>query len=167
MASKYYYNNYTCNGQPVVKYYKSYRSNLIWYFIGCSLYTVGTRHRFISGKPNVDENMLKELFENGGKISGVEDFSLFYIAIPHVKNGKIEALPLVKTGCSVIFHKYEPLDLELNLYIVMVIKNTHLHPPPPPYQTPRYLQDDLKKLIQDSDNLLSDATSQKLISGNK
>lgn len=78
MASKCCYNNYTCNSQPVVKYYKSHQSNLIQYFIGCSLYTVGTRHRFISGKPNIDKNMLKELFENGGKIRGVEVFWYIY-----------------------------------------------------------------------------------------
>lgn len=72
----------------------------------------------------------------------------------------------MKTGCNVIFHKFEPLDLESNPYIVMVVKNTHSHPPSPPHRIPRHLQDDLKKLIQDSDNLLSDATSRKLISGN-
>ena len=89
-----------------------------------------------------------------------------YIAIPHVIDGKVELLPLVKTGCNVIFHKYEPLDLELCPYIVMVVKNTHSHPPPPPHRTPKHLQEDLKKLIENSNNLLIDSTSRKLISGN-
>jgi len=89
----------------------------------------------------------------------------FYIAIPHVKNGKIELLPLIKTGCNVIFHKYEPLDLEACPFIIMVVKNTHSHPPPPPHRIPSNLQEDLKKLIKNSNNLLNDSTSRKLISG--
>jgi hypothetical protein len=49
----------------------------------------------------------------------------------------------------------------------MVVKNTHLHPPPPPHRTPQHLQEDLKKLIKDSNDLLNDSTPRKLISGNK
>ena len=37
-----------CNGKPVVKYHKTNKSNTNQYFIGCSLYTFGTRHRYIS-----------------------------------------------------------------------------------------------------------------------
>lgn len=81
-------------------------------------------------------------------------------------DGKVELLPLVKTGCSVIFHRYEPLDLESCPYIIMVVKNTHSHPPPPPHRAPNHLQKDLKKLIEDSNDLLIDSTSRKLISGN-
>ena len=55
-----------CNGKPVVKYHKTNKSNTNQYFIGCSLYTFGTRHRYISGKPNIDEDLLKELFRNEG-----------------------------------------------------------------------------------------------------
>ena len=74
MATKCCYNNYTCNGQPVVRYYRNHRSNFNRYFIGCSLYTVGTRHQFISGKPNIDENILNELFKNNGQINNFEVF---------------------------------------------------------------------------------------------
>jgi len=55
-----------------VKYHKTNRSNINQYFIGCSAYIFGTRHRYISGKPNVDENLLKELFGNKGRISNLE-----------------------------------------------------------------------------------------------
>ncbi|PKB98184.1 hypothetical protein RhiirA5_384114, partial [Rhizophagus irregularis] len=61
--------------------------------------------------------------------------------IPHVKDGKIELLPLVKIGCNIIFHKYEPLDLKSCPYIVMVVKNTHSHPPLPPHRIPGHLQE--------------------------
>jgi hypothetical protein len=71
----------------------------------------------------------------------------------------------MKTKCNVIFHRYEPLDLESCPYIVMVVKNTHSHPPPPPHRTPCHLQDDLKKIIENSNNLLNDTTPRKLISG--
>ncbi|GBB97822.1 hypothetical protein RclHR1_03080011 [Rhizophagus clarus] len=103
--------------------YKANRSNTNQYFIGCSLYTFGTQHRYIRGKPNVDENLLTELFKNEGQISTIEVVHLEnknVITIPHVKDGKIDILPLVKTGCNVIFHKYEPLDLNSYPYIVMV-----------------------------------------------
>jgi hypothetical protein len=93
-------------------------------------------------------------------------FFYFLLAIPHIVNGKLELLPLIKTGCSVIFHKYEPLDLEACPYIIMVIKNTHTHTPPPPHQAPNHLQQDLKKLIDNSNDLLIDSTPRKLISGN-
>jgi len=49
----------------------------------------------------------------------------------------------------------------------MVVKNTHSHPPPPPHRTPCHLQDDLKKIIENSNNLLNDTTPRKLISGIK
>lgn len=55
-----------------MKYHKTNRSNINQYFIGCSAYTFGTCHRYISGKPNVDENLLKELFGNKGRISNLE-----------------------------------------------------------------------------------------------
>jgi len=55
-----------------MKYHKPNNSNVIQYFIGCSAYTFGTRHRYISGKPNVDENLLRELLKNKGQISNVE-----------------------------------------------------------------------------------------------
>ncbi|CAB5212101.1 unnamed protein product [Rhizophagus irregularis] len=174
--SKCCYNNYTCNGQPVIRYHKTNRSNVNQYFIGCSAYIFGTRHRYISGKPNVDENLLKELLGNEGRISNVNDdkncFTLIPSAsqkqkcpIPHIIDGKVELLPLVKTGCNVISHKYEPLDLESCPYIVMVVKNTHSHPPPPPHRTPNHLQQDLKSLIENSNDLLIDSTSRRLISG--
>jgi hypothetical protein len=66
------YNNHTCNGQPIVKYHKSNQSNIRQYFIGCNAYTFGTRHRYIRGKPNIDENLLKELFQNNGQLSNYE-----------------------------------------------------------------------------------------------
>ncbi|CAB4481210.1 unnamed protein product [Rhizophagus irregularis] len=174
--SKCCYNNYTCNGQPVIRYHKTNRSNVNQYFIGCSAYIFGTRHRYISGKPNVDKNLLKELLGNEGRISNVNGdkncFTLIPSAsqkqkcpIPHIIDGKVELLPLVKTGCNVIFHKYEPLDLESCPYIVMVVKNTHSHPPPPPHRTPNHLQQDLKSLIENSNDLLIDSTSRRLISG--
>ncbi|CAB5382245.1 unnamed protein product [Rhizophagus irregularis] len=111
--SKCCYNNYTCNGQPVIRYHKTNRSNVNQYFIGCSAYIFGTRHRYISGKPNVDENLLKELLGNEGRISNVNDdkncFTLIPSAsqkqkcpIPHIIDGKVELLPLVKTGCPLI-----------------------------------------------------------------
>ncbi|UZO20703.1 uncharacterized protein OCT59_013122 [Rhizophagus irregularis] len=50
-------------------------------------------------------------------------------------------------------------------YIVMVVKNTHSHPPPPPHRTPNHLQQDLKSLIENSNDLLIDSTSRRLISG--
>jgi len=71
----------------------------------------------------------------------------------------------MKTKCNVIFHRYEPLDLESCPYIVMVVKNTHSHPPPPPHRTPCHLQNDLKKIIENSNSLLNDTTPRKLISG--
>ncbi|RGB23061.1 hypothetical protein C1646_775071 [Rhizophagus diaphanus] len=40
--------------------------------------------------------------------------------IPHVKDGKIELLSLVKIGCNIIFHKYELLDLKSCLLIKAV-----------------------------------------------
>ena len=49
----------------------------------------------------------------------------------------------------------------------MVVKNTHTHPPLPSHRTPSHLQNDLKKLIKDSNDLLNDSTSRKLISGIK
>ncbi|EXX69589.1 hypothetical protein RirG_094700 [Rhizophagus irregularis DAOM 197198w] len=170
------YNNYTCNGKPVVRYHKANRSDANQYFIGCSLYTFGTRHRYISGKPNIDEDLLKELFRNEGRISTIEDDKKCFTTIPsasrkkecpipHVKDGKIELLPLVKIGCNVIFHKYEPLDLKSCPYIVMVVKNTHSHPLPPPHRIPGHLQENVKNLIKNSNDLLSDTTSRKLISG--
>ncbi|CAB5315832.1 unnamed protein product [Rhizophagus irregularis] len=111
--SKCCYNNYTCNGQPVIRYHKTNRSNVNQYFIGCSAYIFGTRHRYISGKSNVDENLLKELLGNEGRISNVNDdkncFTLIPSAsqkqkcpIPHIIDGKVELLPLVKTGCPLI-----------------------------------------------------------------
>ncbi|CAB5359646.1 unnamed protein product [Rhizophagus irregularis] len=170
------YNNYTCNGKPVVRYHKANRSNANQYFIGCSLYIFSTRHRYISGKPNIDEDLLKELFRNEGRISTIEDdkkcFTIIPSAsrkkecpIPHVKDGKIELLPLVKIGCNVIFHKYKPLDLKSCPYIVMVVKNTHSHLPPPPHRIPGHLQENVKNLIKNSNDLLSDTTPRKLISG--
>ena len=74
MATRCCYNNYTCNGLPVVRYYKTNQNNFNKYFIGCSSYTAGTRHRFISGKPNIDENILNELFKNNGQINNFEVF---------------------------------------------------------------------------------------------
>jgi hypothetical protein len=71
------YNNYTCNGQPIVKYHKANQSNTSQYFIGCNLYTFGTRHRYISGKPNVDEDLLKELFKNGGRVNMLEVINIY------------------------------------------------------------------------------------------
>lgn len=56
----------------MVKYHKTNQSNTSQYFIGCSLYTFGTRHRYISGKPNVNEDLLKELFRNEGKVNDIE-----------------------------------------------------------------------------------------------
>ncbi|CAB4410051.1 unnamed protein product [Rhizophagus irregularis] len=170
------YNNYTCNGKLVVRYHKANRSDANQYFIGCSLYTFSTRHRYISGKPNIDEDLLKELFRNEERISTIEDnkkcFTIILSAsrkkecpIPHVKDGKIELLPLVKIGCNVIFHKYEPLDLKSCPYIVMVVKNTHSHPPPPSHRIPGHLQENVKNLIKNSNDLLSDTTPRKLISG--
>ena len=47
----------------------------------------------------------------------------------------------------------------------MVVKNTHSHSPPPPHRTSCHLQDDLKKIIENSNNLLNDTTPRKLISG--
>ena len=44
-------------------------------------------------------------------------------------------------------------------------KNTHSHPLPPPHRTSYHLQNDLKKIIEHSNNLLNDTTLQKLISG--
>ena len=49
----------------------------------------------------------------------------------------------------------------------MVVKNTHSHPPPPPHRIPGYLQENLKNLIKNSDDLLNDTTPRKLISGIK
>ncbi|RGB26473.1 hypothetical protein C1646_770398 [Rhizophagus diaphanus] len=116
-----------------------------------------------------------ELFRNEGRINTIEDdkkcFTIIPSAsrkeecsIPHVKDGKIELLPLVKIGCNVIFHKYEPLDLESCPYIVMVVKNTHSHPPPP-HRIPGHLQENVKNLIKNSNDLLNDTTPRKLISG--
>ncbi|GBC31766.2 uncharacterized protein OCT59_013015 [Rhizophagus irregularis] len=148
-----------------------------------SFFTLSSLHQirlntqeYISGKPNIDEDLLKELFRNEERISTIEDdkkcFTIIPSAskkqecpIPHVKDGKIEALPLVKTGCNVIFHKYEPLDLESCPYIVMVVKNTHSHPPPPPHRIPVHLQENVKNLIKNSNDLLNDTTPRKLISG--
>ncbi|CAG8776698.1 18653_t:CDS:2, partial [Rhizophagus irregularis] len=107
--------------------HKTNRSNVNQYFIGCSAYVFGTRHRYISEKPNDDKNCLQK-----------------QKSIPYIIDGKVELLPLVKTGCNVIFHKYESLDLESCPYIVMVVKNTHSHPPSPPHRTPNHLQQDLK-----------------------
>jgi hypothetical protein len=56
----------------VIRYHKANRSSINQYFIGCSLYTFGTRHRYIIGKPNIDENLLQELFRNEGRISTIE-----------------------------------------------------------------------------------------------
>ena len=58
-----------CDGKPVIKYHKTNKSSTNQYFISCSLYTFGMRHRYISGKPNIDEDLLKELFKNEGRIS--------------------------------------------------------------------------------------------------
>ena len=62
-------NAITCNGQSVLKYHKTNQSNINQYFIGCSSYTFGTRHRYIRGKPNVDEDLLKELLTNEGQVN--------------------------------------------------------------------------------------------------
>jgi len=35
---------------------------------------MGTHHRFINSKPDVDENLLKELFRNEGQVDSVEVF---------------------------------------------------------------------------------------------
>ena len=52
-----------CNGKPVVKYHKTNKSNTNQYFIGCSLYTFGTRHRYISPIKKVDTFfILKDTF---------------------------------------------------------------------------------------------------------
>ncbi|RGB33073.1 hypothetical protein C1646_762086, partial [Rhizophagus diaphanus] len=153
-----------------------------------SAYIFGTRHRYISGKPNIDKNLLKELLGNEGQISNVnDDKNCFTFTIPSASqkqkcpilhiidkrfrqatliiNEKVELLPLVKTGCNIIFHKYELLDLELCPYIVMIVKNTHSHPFLPPHRTPNHLQQDLKSLIENSNDLLIDSTLQRLISG--
>ncbi|EXX77194.1 hypothetical protein RirG_026060 [Rhizophagus irregularis DAOM 197198w] len=47
----------------------------------------------------------------------------------------------------------------------MVVKNTHSHPPSPPHRTPNHLQQDLKSLIENSNDLLIDFISRRLISG--
>jgi hypothetical protein len=62
----------------VIKYHKANRSSTNQYFIGCSLYTFSTRHRYISGKPNIDEDLLKELFRNKGRISTIEVINLIF-----------------------------------------------------------------------------------------
>lgn len=67
-----------CNGKPVVKYHKTNRSSTNQYFIGCSSYTFGTRHRYIRGNPNVDENLLIELFKNEGQISTIGVGNLYF-----------------------------------------------------------------------------------------
>ncbi|CAB4496377.1 unnamed protein product [Rhizophagus irregularis] len=169
--SKCCYNNYTCNRQPVIRYHKTNRSNVNQYFIGCSAYVFGTRHRYISEKPNVYENLKFLLhFDSYSYLYLFRMIKIVYknknvITIPHIIDGKVELLPLVKTGCNVIFHKYESLDLESCPYIVMVVKNTHSHPPPPTHRTPNHLQQDLKSLIENSNDLLIDFISRRLISG--
>ena len=55
-----------------MRHHQTNQSNINQYFIGCSLYTFGARHRYISGKPNVDENLLMELLGNEGQINNVE-----------------------------------------------------------------------------------------------
>lgn len=55
------------------------------------------------------------------------DFFITFITISHIVDGKVQLLPLIKTGCNVIFYKYKPLNLELYSYIVLIIKNTYSH----------------------------------------
>ncbi|CAB5121880.1 unnamed protein product [Rhizophagus irregularis] len=47
----------------------------------------------------------------------------------------------------------------------MVVKNTHSHPPPPPHRIPVHLQENVKNLIKNSNDLLNNTTPRKLISG--
>jgi hypothetical protein len=49
----------------------------------------------------------------------------------------------------------------------MVVKNTHSHPPPPPHRIPGHLQENVKNLIKNSNDLLNDTTPRKLIAGIK
>ncbi|PKY41880.1 hypothetical protein RhiirA4_502684 [Rhizophagus irregularis] len=140
------YNNYTCNGKLVVRYHKANRSDANQYFIGCSLYTFSTRHRYISGKPNIDEDLLKELFRNEERISTIEDNKKCFTIILSASR---------KKECH----------LKSCPYIVMVVKNTHSHPPPPSHRIPGHLQENVKNLIKNSNDLLSDTTPRKLISG--
>ncbi len=71
---------------------------------------------------------------------------------------------MCKLPCNVKFYKWEPLNLNACPYIVLVVKGTHSHPPPPPHSIPKSIKDQLQKIIISNQNL-EDVTPQKLISG--
>jgi hypothetical protein len=83
----------------------------------------------------------------------------------HTKDGKPEKLQLQKLSCNVKFYKWEPLDLNICPYVVLVVKGVHSHPPPSPHSIPKTVKDQLQKIIESSNQNLEDVTPRKLISG--
>ncbi|KAF0532601.1 hypothetical protein F8M41_011102 [Gigaspora margarita] len=73
---------------------------------------------------------------------------------------------ITRMNCNVKFHKIIPLDLKATLYIILVCKGVHSHPPPPPQEVLLEILNKLKILIESSTEQFVDITARKLISNN-
>jgi|1186.fasta_scaffold575698_2 hypothetical protein len=61
--------------------YRTHESNTLSYFIGCTKWTPGTKHRCIRINQNVSLEKLKEMFENDGRLTGAHVSLLNYLVI--------------------------------------------------------------------------------------
>jgi hypothetical protein len=57
---------------------------------------------------------------------------------------------IVKKDCNVVFYKLIPYDLEKTPYVILVSKEIHEHPPPPPEKIPQEIACKLKAIIETS-----------------
>ncbi|KAJ7775009.1 hypothetical protein B0H16DRAFT_1265082, partial [Mycena metata] len=152
-----------CQGGPVYRKLRQMNFDGKYGFIGCQNYSAGGKHRFVSINRDVDEDLLRELFQNNGRFTSfvnVVSTNCARVLPPrqggkgnrkcpytHVdQNGLILPGNIVRRPCNTWIKIFAPIDRNGRRAIIYLSK-PHNHPRPPCTKLSRDGKDAYKQAI--------------------
>ncbi|CAG8811529.1 23594_t:CDS:2, partial [Cetraspora pellucida] len=169
-SCKFKINERLCERKPVLYCLAHYNLLETKYFIGCTKWKYDEKHhRFIFVSSNINLELLNNLYNSTYEPVN-ECFTVLsnsskkkYCAYAHQSENVICHSPIVKKSCKVEFYKLIPLNLREYPFVILICKEIHTHPPPPPIWTPVNIKQRLQTLVQQANKDLTDITPTKII----
>ncbi|KAJ7701050.1 hypothetical protein B0H16DRAFT_1834219 [Mycena metata] len=134
-----------CQGGPVYRKLRQMNFDGKYGFIGCQNYSAGGKHRFVSINRDVDEDLLRELFQNNGR---------FTSAVREIESARTHMS--IRTALSFQGTLYRPCNTWIKIFApidrndrraIIYLSKPHNHPRPPCTKLSRDGKDAYKQAI--------------------